>query len=113
MAASEEPHAPPAPKGGRPGERVPPCHDAPAVRYRDPDASYQPRETSAGYSSRGYIRHFLPDREVNVWSLNKALQDVYGEPGLHISRMELEIDENYWKAICSDPWGGNIHSWSF
>jgi hypothetical protein len=98
---------------GRPGEPVPPCQDAPAVRYRDPDVSYQPREESRGYTSRGYIGHFLPDREVSIHHLTRALQDVYGEPALHVDKMELVIDEAHWKAVCSDPWGGNIHSWSF
>ncbi len=100
--------------GLEPGDPVPPCHDAPAVRVKDPKAEeYKPRDCSEGYSSRGYIHHFLPDREVNVATLNKALQDVYGEPGLRVTKMKLEIDEDYWMQLCQDPWSGNIHSWSF
>lgn len=95
------------------GEPVPKCTDAPTVRRRDPEESYQPRESSTGYSSRGHIPHFLPDREVNLSALNKALQDVYGEPGLRMMRFDLQIDEEYWVQFCDDPWSGNIHSWSF
>jgi hypothetical protein len=42
-----------------------------------------------------------------------ASTDVYGEPALHVDKMELVINEDHWKAVCSDPWGGNIHRWSF
>jgi hypothetical protein len=98
----------------QPGDPIPPCHDAPTLRTRDPEhEDFQPREESEGYTSRGYVEHFLPDREVNFAKLNHALQDVFGEPGLRTSRLVLEIDEEYWTQVCSDPWSGNVYKYSF
>lgn len=95
------------------GTPVPPCQEAPVLRERTHEDAFQPREESEGYTSRGYIEHFLPDREVNLAALNKALADVFGEPALRGRRMELEIDEEYWLQICSDPWSGNVYKYNF
>lgn len=96
-----------------PGDPIAPCQDAPTLRARDPEAEYQPTEEAEGYTSRGHIQHFLEDREVNLAALNKALADVFGEPGLRTRRLELEIDEDYWRQICGDPWSGNIYRYNF
>lgn len=71
------------------------------------------RKGSSGYTSPGYIQHFLPDREVNLAKLNKALADVYGEPAFRGTRVELEIDEEYWRQVCEDPWSGNVYKYHF
>jgi hypothetical protein len=97
----------------RPGDPIPPCQDAPTIRVRREDEPYKPRPESYGYTTRGYIEHFLPDREVNLAKLNKALADVFGEPGLRGMRMDLEIDEEYWRMICGDPWSGNVYRYNF
>ena len=97
----------------QPGEEIPPCHDAPTIRARKKGSFEQPQENAAGYTSRGYVQHFLPDREVNVAKLNKALADVFGEPGLRGKRLDLEIDEDYWIQICGDPWSGNVYRYNF
>jgi hypothetical protein len=55
----------------------------------------------------------LPDREVNLAKLNKALSDVFGEPALSGTKLHLEIDEEYWKKICGDPWSGNVYKYNF
>ncbi len=68
---------------------------------------------SEGYSSRGHIRHFLPDREVNLAKLNKALADVFGEPALRVTDLSLRIDEEYWRQVCGDPWSGNVYTYRF
>lgn len=94
-------------------EPIVPCTEAPSVRQRLPGDEFKPREESEGYTSRGHVAHFLPDREVNIASLNKALVDVFGEPGLRPTRVEIEIDEDYWTQICGDPWSGNIYRYSF
>ena len=96
------------------GTAVPPCQDAPVLREVSGDReAFKPREESTGYTSRGYIQHFLPDREVNVAALNKALADVFGEPALRGTRLNLEIDEEYWTQICGDPWSGNVYKYNF
>jgi hypothetical protein len=95
------------------GEPIPPCQDAPTLRRRTEGEPYRPRKGSTGYTSRGYVEHFLPDREVNLATLNKALADVFGEPALSARKLELEIDQEYWEMICSDPWAGNIYRYSF
>ena len=95
------------------GTPVPPCQDAPILRKRTDREPFRPREESEGYTSRGYIEHFLPDREVNLAAVNKALADVFGEPALIGRHMELEIDEEYWQMICSDPWSGNVYKYHF
>lgn len=97
----------------QPGDAIPPCQQAPTLRARNPEASYKPTDESEGYTTRGYIEHFLDDREVNLAVLNKALADVFGEPGLRGRRMELEIDEDYWRQICGDPWSGNVYKYNF
>jgi len=86
---------------------------APGVRLRRDGGSFEPGEESRGYTSRGYVEHFLPDREVNVAALNKALADVFGEPALHGKKLELEIDEEYWKKIAVDAWSGNVYVYHF
>ncbi len=96
-----------------PGDPVVPCTEAPNLRYRDPSDSFQPRPESEGYTSRGHVAHFLPDREVNLAKLNKALADVFGEPALRATKLHLEIDEEYWKQICGDPWSGNVYKYNF
>lgn len=95
------------------GTPVPPCQDAPVLRLRSEGEEFRPREESVGYTSRGYVQHFLPDREVNLAALNKALADVFGEPALRTTRLQLEIDEEYWTQICGDPWSGNIYKYHF
>lgn len=96
------------------GTPVPPCQDAPVLRIRSADKeAFRPREDSRGYTSRGYVEHFLPDREVNLGALNKALADVFGEPALRGTKLELEIDEEYWTQICGDPWSGNVYKYNF
>ncbi|HEY2962346.1 MAG TPA: hypothetical protein VGJ37_08025 [Pyrinomonadaceae bacterium] len=98
----------------KPGDPIPPCQDAPTLRVRDERRADLPDlEHSEGYTSRGYIRHFLPDREVNLAHLNEALADVFGEPALRLMRMEMIIDEQMWRQTCSDPWSGNIYRYSF
>ncbi len=97
-----------------PGEPIPPCTDAPTLRAVDPDAKpFEPSKNAKGYTSPGYVEHFLPDREVNVAKLTKALADVYGEPALRIKDLKLEIDQEYWTQLCADPWSGNIYRYSF
>lgn len=95
------------------GTPIPPCQDAPVLRQRTPGEQFKPRDESVGYTTRGYIEHFLPDREVNLAALNKALADVFGEPALRGRHMELEIDEEYWVQICGDPWSGNVYKYHF
>jgi hypothetical protein len=96
------------------GEPVVPCTEAPAVRYRDPKMKTEgPTKGSEGYTSPGHIAHFLPDREVNLGKLNKALADVFGEPALRATKLELEIDREYWLQVCSDPWSGNVYRYNF
>lgn len=102
-------------EGGKrqPGDAIPSCEELPNIRARAEAEAYRPNKESAGYTSPGYIEHFLPDREVNLAKLNRALQDVFGEPGLRGMRVELEIDEAYWRQICGDPWSGNIYRYNF
>ena len=97
----------------QPGEPIPPCTESPTLRARDPKTSHEPRDGSEGYTSPGYVQHFLPDREVNLAKLNKALADVYGEPALRTLTLHLEIDEEYWTQICEDPWSGNVYRYNF
>lgn len=99
----------------KPGDPVTPCTEAPTIRVRDPGKKEDLDDLSAseGYSSRGHIRHFLPDREVNLAKLNKALADVFGEPALRVSDLSLRIDEEYWRQVCSDPWSGNVYTYRF
>lgn len=98
----------------QPGDPVPPCQDAPTLRaIGEKAAGFSPREGSEGYTSPGYVRHFLPDREVNLAKLNKALADVFGEPALRGLNMQLEIDEEYWTQVCGDPWSGNVYKYNF
>ncbi|MDQ4026208.1 MAG: hypothetical protein M3217_12085 [Actinomycetota bacterium] len=96
-----------------PGDPIEGCTEAPTLRARDPKSEFKPREESVGYTSRGHVEHFLPDREVNLAQLNKALQDVFGEPGLRGTKLEIEIDDEYWLQICGDPWSGNIYRYHF
>lgn len=97
-----------------PRDAVVPCTEAPAIRYRDPKIKPEaPTEGSEGYSSPGHIAHFLPDREVNLGQLNKALVDVFGEPALRPTKLELEIDKEYWIQVCGDPWSGNVYKYNF
>lgn len=100
-------------KSKKPGEPVIPCTEAPTLRYADAKESYKPKASSTGYTSRGHVQHFLPDREVNIGKLNKALADVFGEPALRGKRLELEIDKEYWIQICGDPWSGNVYKYRF
>ncbi len=100
-------------KEARPGEPITPCTEAPTLRAIKPGQRFQPRDSSTGYTSPGHAAHFLPDREVNLGKLNKALADVYGEPAFRGQRLELEIDEEYWRQICSDPWSGNVYKYNF
>jgi hypothetical protein len=95
------------------GQAIPPCQDAPILRRRSQGEPFKPTKDSTGYTSRGYIEHFLPDREVNLARLNKALADVFGEPALRGKHLELEIDEEYWLQICGDPWSGNVYKYHF
>lgn len=97
----------------KPGETIEGCTDAPTLRAIKEGQEFKPTENSTGYTSRGHIKHFLPDRELNLAKLNKALADVYGEPGLRLKKLELEIDEEYWLQICQDPWSGNIYQYRF
>jgi len=99
----------------KPGDEIPPCTEAPTLRVKGlPNQSQHPDlKDTEGYTSRGYVSHFLPDREVNLAKLNKALADVFGEPALRMIKMELQIDEEFWKQICGDPWSGNIYRYSF
>ncbi len=99
-------------KNLQPGDPMPLCTEAPAVRVRDTKECFEP-PGSEGYTSPGHVKHFLPDREVNLAKLNKALADVYGEPALRGLRLGLEIDEYYWKQVCSDPWSGNAYRYAF
>lgn len=98
----------------QPGEPVVPCTEAPALRYRDQAVKTTgPTKGSEGYTSPGHVAHFLPDREVNLGRLNQALIDVFGEPALRGTRMEVEIDKEYWIQVCSDPWSGNVYRYNF
>ena len=85
----------------------------PGLRTRRDQEGFTPPEGSTGYTSRGHVQHFLPDREVNLGALNKALADVFGEPALTGRRLELEIDQDYWDRIASDPWSGNVYKYNF
>ena len=97
-----------------PGDPIPACQDAATLRRRgDLRQDLPDLQKSEGYSSRGYIRHFLPDREVNLAHLNEALADVFGEPALRLMKMELTVDEAMWRQICGDPWSGNIYRYAF
>ena len=98
----------------KPGESIEPCQDAPTIRKRgDLREDLPDLEKSEGYTSSGYIRHFLPDREVNLSHLNEALADVFGEPALRLMKMEMTIDEVMWRQVCGDPWSGNIYRYAF
>jgi hypothetical protein len=94
---------------------VTPCTEAPTLRFRDPSLESDVGELSEseGYTSRGHIRHFLPDREVNIAKLNQALADVFGEPALRGTELSLRVDEEYWRQVCADPWSGNIYKYNF
>ncbi len=96
-----------------PGDPIDPCTEAPTLRAIKPGSTFQPRPQSEGYTTPGHVQHFLPDREVNLGKLNKALADVYGEPAFRGLGMELEIDEEYWRQVCSDPWSGNVYKYNF
>ncbi|MBI4032587.1 hypothetical protein HY374_02680 [Candidatus Berkelbacteria bacterium] len=97
-----------------PGDPITPCTEAPTLRVINPQAApYEPRKGSSGYTSPGHVKHFLPDREVNLAKLNQALADVFGEPALAGTKLELHIDEDYWKKICGDPWSGNVYKYNF
>jgi hypothetical protein len=102
-----------AAKQPKPHEPIVPCTEAPKLRVRDRQVKFNPRDGSTGYTSPGHVEHFLPDREVNLAHLNKALADVYGEPALRLRRLEVEIDEEYWRQVCSDPWSGNVYKYNF
>lgn len=99
----------------QPGDPVDPCHDDPTLRARAPGKGSPPDDLarSAGYTSRGYVQHFLPDREVNLAQLNQALADVFGEPALRMLDMKLTIDEEYWRQLCGNPWSGNVYQYRF
>ena len=98
----------------KPGDPIPPCQEAPTLRARDEGRQdLSDLGKSEGYTSRGYIRHFLPDREVNLAHLNEALADVFGEPALRLMKAELQIDEAMLRHVCSDPWSGNIYRYAF
>ena len=98
----------------KPGDPIPACQEAATLRKRgDLQQDLPDLEKSEGYTSRGYIRHFLPDREVNLAHLNEALADVFGEPALRLMKMNLTIDEATWRQVCSDPWSGNIYRYAF
>ncbi|HJP95062.1 MAG TPA: hypothetical protein VJ875_24080 [Pyrinomonadaceae bacterium] len=98
----------------KPGDPIPACQEASTLRKRSDVRQDLPGlEKSDGYTSHGYIRHFLPDREVNLAHLNEALADVFGEPALRLMKMEMTIDEAMWRQVCSDPWSGNIYRYAF
>lgn len=98
----------------KPGDPITPCTEAPTLRAIDPSAEkFVPTKSAEGYTSRGHVKHFLPDREVNLAMLTKALADVYGEPALRIRDLTLTIDEEYWTQLCADPWSGNIYRYAF
>jgi hypothetical protein len=99
----------------RPGDPVNPCHDDPTLRVRAAGSGGAPADLarSTGYTSRGYVQHFLPDREVNLAQLNKALADVFGEPALRMLDMKLTIDPEYWMQLCGNPWSGNVYQYRF
>jgi hypothetical protein len=98
----------------KPGDPVTPCQEDPTLRVRGPQGvEHTELAQSVGYSSRGYVQHFLPDREVNLAQLNKALADVFGEPALRMLKMNLEIDPQYWMQTCGNPWSGNIYQYHF
>lgn len=101
------------PSDGKTPDDIVPCTEAPAIRRRKEGERYKPHDEAVGYTSRGHVEHFLPDREVNIAALNKAMIDVFGEPGLRGRRLELEIDEEYWLQICGDPWSGNVYRYNF
>jgi hypothetical protein len=97
-----------------PGDPIPACQEASTLRRRgDMRQDLPDLGKSEGYTSRGYIRHFLPDREVNLAHLNEALADVFGEPALRLMKMEMTVDEAMWRQICGDPWSGNIYRYAF
>lgn len=98
----------------RPGDAIAPCTEAPTLRARDPEYPAEDLpERGLGYTSRGHVEHFLPDREVNLAKLNAALADVYGEPALRVLGMQLEIDPEFWRQVCGDPWSGNLYRYAF
>ena len=98
----------------QPGDPIPACQEATTLRRRgDLREDLPDLQKSEGYTSRGYIRHFLPDREVNLAHLNEALADVFGEPALRLMKMEMTVDEVMWRQICGDPWSGNIYRYAF
>ncbi|WP_349606355.1 hypothetical protein [Cupriavidus sp. DF5525] len=99
----------------KPGDPITPCTEAPTLRVRDQAQKVDLDDLagSEGYSSRGHIKHFLPDREVNLAKLNKALADVFGEPALRLTELSMRIDEEYWKQICGDPWSANVYTYRF
>jgi len=102
-------------KRTEPGKPIEPCTESPTLRALNPNKKneFKPRKESVGYTSPGHIRHFLPDREVNLAKLNKALVDVFGEPALRGKSLDLTIDEEYWRQVCSDPWSGNVYKYRF
>ena len=97
------------------GDPVEPCHNDPLIRVRDTQRGVEGTDLdqSIGYTSRGYINHFLPDREVNLAKMNRALADVFGEPTLRMMNMTLEIDKENWVQISGNQWSGNIYQYSF
>jgi hypothetical protein len=99
----------------KPGDPITPCTEAPTLRARNLELRENMDDLAAseGYSSRGHVKHFLPDREVNFAKLNKALADVFGEPALRVTDLSLRIDETYWRQVCSDPWSGNVYTYRF
>ena len=98
----------------KPGDPIPACQEASTLRKRgDSGQDLTDLKKSEGYTSRGYISHFLPDREVNLAHLNEAMADVFGEPALRLMKMEMTIDEAMWRQVCSDPWSGNIYRYAF
>lgn len=95
-------------------DAIVPCTEAPNIRPRQGGVTNEgPTKGSQGYTSPGHIAHFLPDREVNLGQLNKALVDVFGEPAFRATKMELEIDKEYWIQVCGDPWSGNVYRYNF
>jgi hypothetical protein len=99
----------------KPGNPIEPCHNDPTLRVRSSEQNVTGTDLdqSTGYTSRGYVQHFLSDREVNLAQLNKALADVFGEPALRMMNMNLEIDREYWMQVCGNPWDGNIYQYRF